>query len=94
VLAADDSTHRLAIVAPDGSLEWEFRVDAIHDAWVLANGNILLQQGWRRVVEVTPQKETVWEYDSGTMNGNEGKPVEVFMDLMRDIATGRQVGIG
>src|SRR5437867_4100207 len=63
VLAADDSTHRLGIVASDGSLEWEYPVDAIHDASVLANGNILLQQGWRKIVEVTPAKKTVWEYD-------------------------------
>ena len=77
VLAADDSTRKLAIIAPDGSVEWEMKVSAIHDAWVLPNGNILLQQGWTKIVEVTPDKQTVWEYDSGKMNGNEGKRVEV-----------------
>ena len=77
VLGADDSTHRLAIVAPDGSLEWEMKVGAIHDAWVLPNGNILFQQGWTKIVEVTPDKKTVWEYDAGKLNGNEGKRVEV-----------------
>src|SRR6185503_5899330 len=77
VLAADDSTGRLAIVAPDGSLEWEMKVGAIHDAWVLPNGNILLQQGWTRIVEVTPDKNTVWEYDAARMNKNEGKRIEV-----------------
>ncbi|MEY2408925.1 MAG: hypothetical protein QOF48_1595 [Verrucomicrobiota bacterium] len=77
LLAADDSTRRLAIVAPDGSLEWEMKVGAIHDASVLPGGNILLQQGWTKIVEVTPDKKTVWEYDAGRMNGNEGRPVEV-----------------
>jgi hypothetical protein len=77
VLAADDSTRRLAIVAPDGSLEWEMKVGAIHDASVLPNGNILLQQGWTKIVEVAPDKQTVWEYDAAKMNGNEGKRVEV-----------------
>ncbi len=77
VLAADDSTRRLAIVAPDGSLEWEMKVGAIHDAAVLPNGNILLQQGWTRIVEVTPDRKAVWEYDAARMNGNEGKRVEV-----------------
>jgi len=77
VLAADDSTKRLAIVAPDGSLEWEMKVGPIHDAWVLPNGNILFQQGWTKIVEVTPAKQTVWEYDAGRMNGNEGRRVEV-----------------
>src|SRR5580765_3879351 len=77
LLVADDSKQRLAIVAADNSLEWELKVGAIHDAWVLSNGNILLQQGWQKVVEVTPDKRTVWEYDAGKMNGNEGKRVEV-----------------
>src|SRR6185503_19349813 len=77
LLAADDSKQRLAIVAPDSSLEWELKVGGIHDASVLPNGNILLQQGWQKVVEVTPDKKTVWEYDSGKLNGNEGKRVEV-----------------
>ncbi|MBL9166507.1 MAG: PQQ-binding-like beta-propeller repeat protein [Verrucomicrobiales bacterium] len=77
ILAGDDSTRRLAIVGTDGSLEWELPVGAIHDAHVLPNGNILTQQGWQRVVEVTPDKKVVWEYDSGKMNGNAGKKVEV-----------------
>ena len=53
VMAADDSTRRLAIIASDGSVEWETKVGAIHDAWVLPNGNILYQQGWTKIVEVT-----------------------------------------
>ena len=77
VLAADDSTHRLAIVGPDGLLEWETQIGAIHDAAVLTNGNILFQQGWQRIVEMTPAKKVVWQYDSGKMNGNEQRPVEV-----------------
>ena len=77
VLAADDSTRRLAIIAADGSLEWEIKVGAIHDASVLPNGNVLFQQGWTRIVEVTPDKQSVWEYDAAKMNGNAGKRVEV-----------------
>lgn len=77
LLAADDSTHRLAIIAPDGSLEWEMQIGAIHDAWVLPGGNVLMQQGWTKIVEVTPDKKTVWEYDAARMNGNEGRRVEV-----------------
>jgi hypothetical protein len=77
VLAADDSTQRLAIMAPDGSIEWETKVGAIHDAWVLPNGNTLFQQGWTKIIEMTPAQEVVWEYDSAKRNGNEGKGVEV-----------------
>ena len=77
VLGGDDSTGRLAIVAPDGKIDWEIKVSAIHDAQVLPGGNILLQQGWNKIVEVTPDKKTVWEYDAAKMNGNAGRPVEV-----------------
>lgn len=77
ILAADDSTQRLAIIGKDSSIEWELKVGGIHDASLLPNGNLLLQQGWQKVVEVTPDKRTIWEYDSGKRNGNEGKRVEV-----------------
>lgn len=77
LLVADDSVRRMGIVGPDGALEWELPIEAIHDAQVLPNGNILTQLGWRRIVEVAPDKQVVWEYDSGKMNGNAGKPVEV-----------------
>jgi hypothetical protein len=75
ILAGDDSTKRLAIIAPDGSVEWEIPVTAIHDAAVLPNGNILLQQGWTLVQEVTPDRKVVWQYDAA--KANPGKPVEV-----------------
>jgi hypothetical protein len=75
ILAADDSTRRLAIIAPDGSFEWEIPVTAIHDAHVLPNGNVLLQQGWTKVQEVNRDKKVVWEYDAA--KANPGKPVEV-----------------
>lgn len=75
ILAGDDSTRRLAIIAPDGSVEWEIPVTAIHDAAELPNGNILLQQGWTKVQEVTRDHQVVWEYDAA--KANPGKPVEV-----------------
>lgn len=75
ILAADDSTRRLAIIAPDGSVEWEIPVTAIHDAAVLPNGNVLLQQGWTRVQEVTRDRTVVWEYDAA--KAHPGRPVEV-----------------
>ena len=76
-LAGDDSTKRLAIIGANGAIEWETKVGAIHDAWVLPNGNLLFQQGWTKIVEMSPDQKTVWEYDSGKLNGNEGKRVEV-----------------
>ncbi len=75
LLVADSSTRLLAIVGVDGKLEWETKVGAIHDAHLLPSGNILYQQGWTKVLEVTPAKEVVWEYDAA--KANEGKRVEV-----------------
>lgn len=77
VLGADDSTQKLAIIAPNGAVEWETKVGPIHDAWVLPNGNLLFQQNWTKIVEMTPDKRVVWSYDSATQNGNAGKRVEV-----------------
>ena len=45
---------------------------------MLANGNIMVQQSMRKVVEIEPKtKKVVWSYDSTKQNGNEGKRVEV-----------------
>ena len=81
VLAGDDSTHRLAIVGADGKLEWEINVGAIHDAHILPNGNILLQQGWTKVQEVTPDKHVVWEYDAAKANAGQRVEVHAFQRL-------------
>lgn len=70
VLAADDSTHRLAIVAQDGSIEWETKIDAIHDASVLSNGNTLIGAGnGHSVLEVTPDKKIVWKIEQNDLAG-------------------------
>ncbi|HEV7406834.1 MAG TPA: PQQ-binding-like beta-propeller repeat protein [Chthoniobacteraceae bacterium] len=81
ILAGDDSTHRLAIVGADGKLEWEIRIGSIHDAQVLPNGNVLLQQGWTKVQEVTPGKEVVWEYDAAKANAGQRVEVHAFQRL-------------
>lgn len=81
ILAGDDSTHRLGIVGADGKLEWEIKIGAIHDAHVLPNGNILLQQGWTKVQEVTPDKQVVWEYDAAKANPGQRVEVHAFQRL-------------
>ena len=78
LLAADSSTRRIAIVGADGKIEWQQKVGDLHDLHVLPNGNLLFQRSFQHVVEVDPKTDhTVWEYDAGRMNGNEGKRVEV-----------------
>ena len=68
----------LAIVAGDGTIEWEMPWGAIHDVHRLVNGNFMVQSGAAKVVEIDPtKKQVVWSYDSATQNGNAGKPVEV-----------------
>lgn len=79
--------NRLAVVAADGTIEWEMPWGGIHDVQVLANGNILVQQGKNKVAEIDrASRKVVWTYDSGTANGNEGKRVEVhaFQSLSYD----------
>lgn len=77
VVAGDYEKKRLAVIAPDGKVEWEEKVGDIHDLHVLPGGNLLFQTSWTRIVEMTPEHKIVWEYDASTANGNTGKPVEV-----------------
>ena len=78
VLAADYSTKRIAIVNGRGEVEWEHPIENIHDLHQLPNGNVLFQTSMTRLLEVEPKtNKVVWEYDSGKMNGNAGKRVEV-----------------
>ena len=53
----------LAVVNPDGTHAWEYAItqSEANDAWLLPNGDVVLAfvAGAR---EVTPAKQTVWEY--------------------------------
>ena len=69
---------KIAIVASDGKIEWEMPWGGIHDLHVLPNGNLMVQQGSSKVVEIdVATRKVVWTYDSATSNGNAGKKVEV-----------------
>ena len=69
---------KLAIVEKNGSISWEMGWGGIHDIHVLKSGNVMVQQGMRKVVEIDREsKKVVWEYDSTQENGNKGKRVEV-----------------
>ncbi len=71
------NTGRVAIVAPDGTLERDVKSAGLHDASLLPNGNLLFQSSWTKVTELNPEGKVVWEYDSATSNGNAGVPMEV-----------------
>ncbi len=69
---------KLAIVDAGGKIEWEMPWGGIHDIHVLPDGHIMVQEKMRKVVEIDPAtKKVVWSYDSATMNGNQGKKIEV-----------------
>ena len=77
VIAADYEKKCLAIIAPGGKVEWETPIRNIHDLHVLPGGNLLFQTDWTKLVEMTPDKKIVWQYDAATSNGNTGKTIEV-----------------
>ncbi len=63
VLVSDYGGDKVAIVDPDGRVEWEFPAEKPQDVWMLANGNVLFSH-LRGAREVTMQRKTVWEYTS------------------------------
>lgn len=75
VLGADKG--KVAIVSPQGKVEWEVpNRSQVHDITRLANGNIMFQSGPATVVEVAPDKSTVWSYTSKPKAPYSG-PIEV-----------------
>ncbi|MDX9868586.1 MAG: PQQ-binding-like beta-propeller repeat protein, partial [Kiritimatiellia bacterium] len=51
---------RVLLLSPAGEVLWEHKAGNIHDAWRLANGNVLFADG--KVTEVTPDHRTVFHY--------------------------------
>src|SRR5262245_18035559 len=75
VLGADNG--RVAIVAADGKVEWEYPNKAeCHDVCLLPNGNLLMVTGRATVSEITPDKKVAWSYEAKPKDGYKGR-VEV-----------------
>jgi len=71
VLGSD--RDRVAIVGASGEVEWEFPCQgSAHDLALLPNGNILLPKNATTILEVTPQKEVVWQYVARPKAGYQG----------------------
>ena len=71
VLAADKG--HVAIVNAKGEIEWEVENKAeVHDLALLPNGNVLMPTGPTTVVEMTPEKKTVWKYEAKPKEGYKG----------------------
>jgi len=74
----------VGITDAKGDMVWEYQTKGgkrghagHHDIQLLDNGNILFHENWTKVLEITLDKEIVWEYDCAAMNGNKGKRVDV-----------------
>ncbi|MGK0156380.1 MAG: outer membrane protein assembly factor BamB [Neolewinella sp.] len=79
---------KLVILDRQNEIEWQMPWGGIHDLHVLPSGNIMVQQGAAKVVEIDREtKQVVWQYDSRSQNGNNGKPVEVH--AFQPLANGR-----
>lgn len=84
LVSASYGKNVVAICEPDGTVLWKHDTagpqqghTGHHDLHLLENGNILFHDTWTKTQEITLGKEVVWEYESATANGNEGKRVDV-----------------
>ncbi len=66
ILAAGDK--RLAILSPEGQVQWEYAAQLVHDVWMLENGHILFADG-ATVTEVTREKQVVFQYRAVEQKG-------------------------
>ncbi len=70
---AQDKGH-VAIVGADGKVEWEVECQhSAHDIARLDNGNLLLHTGHTTIVEMTPEKKVVWQYEAKPKAGYSGR---------------------
>jgi outer membrane protein assembly factor BamB len=78
VLAADQSTGKVAIINTKGEVEWEMpNKHNVHDLHMLDNGNILTHTSNTTVVEIDIKtKEVVWKYEAQKKEGSK-RNVEV-----------------
>ncbi|HWA27054.1 MAG TPA: hypothetical protein VG734_15460 [Lacunisphaera sp.] len=60
-LCTDSAGNKIAVVAADGSVEWEVSYQHPQDCWALPNGNYLFCHA-HGAIEMTPAKAIVWEY--------------------------------
>ena len=68
---------QLAIVGPNGQIEWEMKWGGIHDIHV-RGGRVMVQRGAAAIAEIDlKSRQVVWSYDSATQNGNAGRAIEV-----------------
>ena len=60
--------NRVFILGPDGRVLWSHPSALTHDAWMLANGNVLFADGVS-VTEVAPDGKIAFQYKSAEQHG-------------------------
>lgn len=71
-----DKGH-VSLVSADGQVEWQAACwGGAHDLTLLPNGNILFPVSSHEIVEMTPDKQIVWRFDSKPEAPYDG-PIEV-----------------
>ena len=83
---ARDKGH-VAIVNAKGEVEWEVACNHdAHDIALLPNGNVLMPLSATKIVEMSPEKKVVWEYESKPTAANKGRvEVHSFQRLAADV---------
>lgn len=66
--ALASGAKRVMILDTQSRVEWEYPTALTHDAWKLANGNVLFADG-NSVTEVTPDKKVVFQYKAAEQKG-------------------------
>ena len=73
-------------VVKDGKVLWTYSTGTSNeydDVWMLSNGNILFSR-MEYVAEVTPDKKTVWRYDSKSGSGADHKEIHACQPIGLD----------
>ncbi len=81
---------RVMILDPDGTVAWEHKAGLVHDAWLLANGNVLIADA--TVMEITPDHQVVFRYKAEMDKGGGVYGVQRLADgrtLIAENSTGR-----
>ena len=63
-LCTDSNGGKVAVVAADGTVEWEYACNHPQDCWALANGNFLFCHSGG-AIEMDRAKKIIWEYKAG-----------------------------
>lgn len=65
LFVADYHKHLGGLVQPDNQFAWQMKINDIHDAQPLENGNWLIQTSFTNVLEVDPKGNEVWKHEAG-----------------------------